>query len=54
MTLWLFTELISIPLLYLESRLLHLIQWFPKWAVPPPLGGEAEMGGWGNRRPSYK
>ena len=29
-------------------------QWFPKWAVPPPGGGEklegggeAEMGGWG-------
>jgi len=24
-----------------------LTQWFPKWAVPPPGGGEAEMGGWG-------
>jgi len=22
-------------------------QWFPKWAVPPPGGGESEMGGWG-------
>jgi len=24
-----------------------LVQWFPKWAVLPPEGGEAEMGDWG-------
>ena len=39
-----------------------LDQWFLKWAVPPPGGGEAEMGDWwalkqkwgvgGDRRPS--
>jgi len=34
----------------LTARMLlnhRLKQWFPKWAIPPPGGGEAEMGACG-------
>ena len=34
-------------LVQMMQAYITLKQWFPKWAVPPPGGGEAEMGGWG-------